>query len=189
MDGGPRGRASRERGLRSGRWPRRPVATPPARRDRVPVPAPGAAADRLVHAPAVRAGGRALFQSWDGVGRDTPFVGLRNYERVLGDGVFWTSLWNAAVFGLIGFLVGNAISLGMAVAVSANPRGASFFRIAYYLPGVFSVVVVGLTFQWLLQPSVGLVNRTLVALGLTALKHNWRVEELCLLRLAPDVSL
>jgi ABC-type sugar transport system permease subunit len=116
------------------------------------------------------------FQSWDGVGRDTPFVGLRNYERVLGDAIFWTSLWNAAVFGLIGFLVGNAISLGMAVAVSANPRGASFFRIAYYLPGVFSVVVVGLTFQWLLQPSVGLVNRTLVALGLVALKHNWLSE-------------
>jgi ABC-type sugar transport system permease subunit len=116
------------------------------------------------------------FQSWDGVGRDTPFVGLRNYERVLGDTIFWTSLWNAAVFGLIGFLVGNAISLGMAVAVSANPRGAGFFRIAYYLPGVFSVVVVGLTFQWLLQPSVGLINRTLVALGLTALKHNWLSE-------------
>jgi ABC-type sugar transport system permease subunit len=116
------------------------------------------------------------FQSWDGVGRDTPFVGLRNYERVLGDTIFWTSLWNAAVFGLIGFLVGNALSLGMAVAVSANPRGASFFRIAYYLPGVFSVVVVGLTFQWLLQPSVGLVNRSLVGLGLTALKHNWLSE-------------
>ncbi|HEY3110963.1 MAG TPA: sugar ABC transporter permease [Chloroflexota bacterium] len=116
------------------------------------------------------------FQSWDGVGRDTPFVGLRNYQRVLGDTIFWTSLGNAAIFGLIGFLVGNAISLGMAVAVSANPRGASVFRIAYYLPGVFSVVVVGLTFQWLLQPSVGLVNRTLVALGLTALKHNWLSE-------------
>jgi raffinose/stachyose/melibiose transport system permease protein len=116
------------------------------------------------------------FQSWDGVGRDTPFVGLRNYERVLGDTIFWTSLWNAALFGLIGFLVGNAISLGMAVAVSARPRGASFFRIAYYLPGVFSVVVVGLTFQWLLQPSVGLVNRTLVGLGLTTLKHNWLSE-------------
>jgi ABC-type sugar transport system permease subunit len=116
------------------------------------------------------------FQSWDGVGRDTPFVGLRNYERVLGDSIFWTSMRNAALFGLIGFLAGNALSLGMAVAVSANPRGATFLRIAYYLPGVFSVVVVGLTFQWLLQPSVGLVNRTLVALGLESLKHNWLSE-------------
>src|SRR5438132_819464 len=63
------------------------------------------------------------FQTWDGVGRDTPFVGLRNYQRVMGDTIFWTSLGNAALFGLVGFLAGNALSLGMAVAVSGNPRG------------------------------------------------------------------
>ena len=38
-------------------------------------------------------------------------------------------------------------------------RGArTFYRIAYYLPGVFSVVVVGLMFAWLLQPSVGIAE-------------------------------
>ena len=116
------------------------------------------------------------FQSWDGVGRDTPFVGLRNYERVLGDNVFWTSMWNAAVFGLVGFLIGNALSLGMAVAVSANPRGATFYRIAYYLPGVFSVVVVGMMFAWILQPSVGILNRTLEAVGLAAWKWRWLTD-------------
>ena len=48
----------------------------------------------------------------------------------------------------------------MAVAVNATPRGATFYRIAYYLPGVFSVVVVGMMFAWILQPSVGILNRT-----------------------------
>ena len=116
------------------------------------------------------------FQSWDGVGRDTPFVGLRHYERVLGDTIVWASLKNAAAFGLIGFLLGNALSLAMAIAVNSGPRGATFYRIAYYAPGVFSVVVVGLMFQWLFQPTVGILNRTLVALGLEALKHNWLAE-------------
>src|SRR5689334_21799413 len=116
------------------------------------------------------------FQSWDGVGRDTPFVGLRNYERVLGDTIFWASLKNAAAFGLIGFLLGNALSLAMAIAVNSGPRGATFYRIAYYAPGVFSVVVVGLMLQWLFPPTVGILNRTLVALGLEALKHNWLAE-------------
>lgn len=113
------------------------------------------------------------FQTWDGVGRDTPFVGLRNYERVLGDTVFWSSMRNAALFGLAGFVAGNALSLAMAVAVSANPRGATFYRIAYYLPGVFSVVVVGMMFSWILQPSVGILNRALEAVGLVALKYRW----------------
>jgi ABC-type sugar transport system permease subunit len=116
------------------------------------------------------------FQSWDGVGADTPFVGLRNYERVLGDEIFWASMRNAAVFGLIGFIAGNAISLAMALAVSARPRFATFYRIAYYLPGVFSVVVVGMMFAWILQPSVGILNRTLVGLGLEALKRPWLAD-------------
>jgi multiple sugar transport system permease protein/raffinose/stachyose/melibiose transport system permease protein len=116
------------------------------------------------------------FQSWDGVGRDTPFVGLRNYERVLGDTIFWASLKNAAAFGLIGFLLGNALSLTMAIAVNARPQGATFYRIAYYAPGVFSVVVVGLMFQWLYQPTVGILNRFLAGVGLEALKHNWLAE-------------
>lgn len=116
------------------------------------------------------------FQSWDGIGRDTPWVGLRNYQRVLGDSVFWASLRTAAVFGLVGFLVGNALSLGMALAVNANPRGANFYRVAYYLPGVFSVVVVGMMFAWILQPTVGILNRALVGLGLEGLRHNWLSE-------------
>jgi ABC-type sugar transport system permease subunit len=116
------------------------------------------------------------FQTWDGVGADTPFVGLRNYERVLGDQIFWVSLRNAAVFGLIGFIAGNALSLVMALAVSAGPRGSTFYRIAYYLPGVFSVVVVGMMFAWLLQPSVGIINRALVGLGLEALKRPWLTD-------------
>jgi ABC-type sugar transport system permease subunit len=116
------------------------------------------------------------FQEWDGVGLETPWVGTLNYARVLADDVFWASMRNAVVFGLIGFILGNALSLGMAVAVSANPRGAQFYRVAYYLPGVFSVVVVGMMFAWIFQPTVGILNRGLEAVGLAALKRNWLAD-------------
>jgi multiple sugar transport system permease protein/raffinose/stachyose/melibiose transport system permease protein len=112
------------------------------------------------------------FQSWDGVGA-TAFVGLNNYQRVFADNIFWASMVNVAKFGLIGFLLGNALSLALAVAVNANPIGRTFYRIVYYLPGVFSVVVIGMMFQWILQPTVGILNRALGSLGLEALKHNW----------------
>jgi multiple sugar transport system permease protein/raffinose/stachyose/melibiose transport system permease protein len=112
------------------------------------------------------------FQSWDGVGA-TAFVGLSNYQRVFADNIFWASMANVAKFGLIGFLLGNALSLALAVAVNANPIGRTFYRIVYYLPGVFSVVVIGMMFQWILQPTVGILNRALGSLGLEALKYNW----------------
>jgi len=116
------------------------------------------------------------FQSWDGVSRDALWVGLRNYERVFGDQIFWASMRNAVAFGLIGFVLGNTLSLGMAIAVDANPRGAQFYRVAYYLPGVFSVVVVGMMFTWIFQPTIGILNRALEWLGLVGFKHNWLAE-------------
>lgn len=116
------------------------------------------------------------FQAWDGVGANTPFVGLRNYQRVFSDTIFWVSMRNAAIFGAVGFLLGNAMSLGMATAVNNVRHGSTFYRVAFYLPGVFSVVVVGMIFAWILQPSVGILNRSLESVGLGMLKGNWLNE-------------
>lgn len=112
-------------------------------------------------------------QNWDGVTTATQFVGLANYRRVLHDTFFWASMKNALVFGAVGFFVGNVVSLGMALAVNRLRRGAAFFRTVFYLPGIFSVVVVGLIFSWLLQPRAGIVNRMLDEVGLQSLQHNW----------------
>jgi multiple sugar transport system permease protein/raffinose/stachyose/melibiose transport system permease protein len=116
------------------------------------------------------------FQDWDGVGSNTPWVGLSNYERVISDNIFWVSLGNAGIFGVVGFVLGNILSLGMAMAVNSVKRGATFYRVAYYLPGVFSVVVVGMMFAWILQGSVGILNRGLAAVGLGFLQNRWLTD-------------
>jgi multiple sugar transport system permease protein/raffinose/stachyose/melibiose transport system permease protein len=116
------------------------------------------------------------FQSWDGVGHDAPWVGFANYQRVIADNIFWASLGNAGIFGVVGFVLGNILSLGMALAVNSLQRGATFYRVAYYLPGVFSVVVVGMMFAWILQGSVGILNRGLGAVGLEVLQRRWLTD-------------
>ena len=116
---------------------------------------------------------RLSFQSWDGVGRNPPLVGLQNYQRVLSDEIFWSSVRTVAVIGALGFFLGNALSLGMALAVNHVRRGAAIYRTTFYLPGVFSVVVVGLMWSWILQPTVGLLNRGLEMVGLEVLQRNW----------------
>ncbi|WP_141851670.1 carbohydrate ABC transporter permease [Kribbella jejuensis] len=111
------------------------------------------------------------FQEWDGVSKSTPFVGLSNYRFVLHDTVFWSSMRNVLIFGVAGFLLGNALSLGMAIAVHKVHRGKALFRTAFYLPGVFSVVVIGMIFSWLLAPNAGILNRMLTTVGMSG--HNW----------------
>lgn len=116
------------------------------------------------------------FQSWDGVSTDTPWVGLANYKFVAGDPIFWASMRNVLVFGVVGFFAGNGIALGMALAVNSVPRGRTFFRTVFYLPGVLSVVVVGLLFSFILAPGSGVLNRLLDLAGLGALQQNWLGE-------------
>lgn len=113
------------------------------------------------------------FQSWDGVSPDTPWVGLQNYEFVASDPIFWASMRNVLFFGVVGFFIGNGIALGMALAVNGIARGRTFFRTVFYLPGVLSVVVVGLLFSFILAPGSGVLNRLLDLVGLGALQPNW----------------
>ena len=93
------------------------------------------------------------------------FVGLANYERLLDDTRFHMSLvqhrrstrW-ASTLPIL------AIPLLLAVALN---RGAmrTILRGAFFFPFTLSVVTVGLTWLWLLDPVVGPFNYYLHALG------------------------
>lgn len=113
------------------------------------------------------------FQSWDGVSTETPWVGLANYRFVATDPIFWASMRNVLFFGVVGFVLGNGIALAMALAVNSIPKGQTLFRTVFYLPGVLSVVVVGLLFSSILAPGRGVLNRLLDLIGLGALQQNW----------------
>jgi multiple sugar transport system permease protein len=92
------------------------------------------------------------------------FVGLANYERLLEDTRFHTSLYNTVFYTVGSTLPILAIPLLLAVALN---RGAmrTILRGAFFFPFTLSVVTVGLTWLWLLDPVVGPFNYYLRALG------------------------
>ena len=52
-----------------------------------------------------------------------------------------------------------------------------FFRTVYFLPSVISISVVGLLFQLVYHPSIGLLNQGLRGIGLGGLCHAWLGEK------------
>lgn len=92
---------------------------------------------------------------------DMEWVGLRNYTALLTDPktaeVFWHTL--AYILGYLPLVYVGGLAL--AVALNQQLRGRSFLRSAYFLPVVTSWVVVALVWQWLLNPTNGLVNQVL----------------------------
>lgn len=106
------------------------------------------------------------FTSWDLL---TPpkFVGLGNYGDLTSDPDFLAALGHTLTF--IAGYVPPVLALGLLVAVALNGAlpGRGFMRVLYFLPVVSSWVAVSLVWRWLLNPSFGLVNNLLLAVGVT----------------------
>lgn len=94
------------------------------------------------------------------------WVGLDNYRELLTAPatreVFWHTLLYVAGYLPLVYVGG----LGLALALNQRMPARAFFRAAYFLPVVTSWVVVALVWKWLLNPTNGLVNDVLGAVGL-----------------------
>jgi multiple sugar transport system permease protein len=93
------------------------------------------------------------------------FVGLANYERLLLDSRFQVSLVNTVFYTVASTLPILAVPLGLAVLLHRGIPLRTVLRSAFFFPFTLSVVTVGLTWLWLLDPVVGPFNYYLKALG------------------------
>jgi multiple sugar transport system permease protein len=113
---------------------------------------------------AVLASAGIALTNWDII--STPdFVGLRNFERLLGDESFLKVLWNTTAFTVASVAGSMLLSLGVALAMNTAIRGIVVFRTAYYLPVVTSSVAVAVVWTWFYNPDFGPLNYYLTALG------------------------
>ncbi|WP_062352023.1 carbohydrate ABC transporter permease [Herbidospora yilanensis] len=94
------------------------------------------------------------------------WVGLQNYQEILSDKIFWTALWNTALYTAIS--VPLCLVAGLAAALLLNRRmpARGLIRAVYYLPAVISGVSSALIGAWLFNEDIGLVNRILDVVGL-----------------------
>ncbi len=106
-----------------------------------------------------------LFHRWNIV---TPmeWVGLKNFERLLRDPLFFKSIWNTIVFLFIHIPLQIVVALGFAVLLNSRLKFRGFFRAVYFMPVVVSGVVVTILWQQLYAYDSGLLNRLLVMMGI-----------------------
>ena len=102
---------------------------------------------------------------------ETKGVGFSNYTRAFEDPKFLTSIWNSLVYVLI-VPVLQIFSILMAILVNSKIPGIRFFRTAYYVPVVTSMVAVAIIWNWLLSNN-GIVNYVLMSAGIIDDKVSW----------------
>jgi multiple sugar transport system permease protein len=86
------------------------------------------------------------------------WIGLQNYERLVADEIFWKSLQVSAYYTFLSVPLGIIASLSVAIILNQKIPLQGFLRTMYYLPSVVTGVALALLFQWLLNPSFGIVN-------------------------------
>ncbi len=109
---------------------------------------------------------------WDGLTSPT-FIGLRNYERLFHDKVFFLSLKNNLKWLLAFVTIPVAFGLLLAMALNKSIPGEKIFKMNFYMPMVLAMVVSGLIWGWMYHPKGGLINTFLVATGLFKKGPGW----------------
>lgn len=120
---------------------------------------------------AVAAAGYMSLFDWKILGSSQPYVGLRNYQELFNDYVWWQAVRNTAVFSVLTVGGTVVVSLGAALILNNKLWGRGFFRSLYYVPSVLSVSVIAITWSWLMNTEFGVINYGLKTIGLSPV--NW----------------
>ena len=92
--------------------------------------------------------------------------GLANYQKLFQSKVFWVSLWNTFYYTIGTIPAKLIIGLALALLLNRALRGIAVFRAMYYLPVVTATIAVSVIWLWIYNPSYGLANMALEAVGL-----------------------
>lgn len=107
----------------------------------------------------------SLFTENLGTQLEPVFTGLENYARMFGDGRFWNSLGNTAIFTFFSLLLELLFGIIIALVLDQQFRARGIVRTIGILPWALPTAVMGLAWEWIFNDQYGVVNDILRGLG------------------------
>ena len=106
--------------------------------------------------------------SWRGLTPNPEFIGLANFERMLGDNLFWNALGNNVKYLISLPVITISISLFLAFVLTQRAvRFSGFYRITFFFPQVMSLVAIGVLWSFVYHPTIGILNAALGVFGVS----------------------
>jgi multiple sugar transport system permease protein len=95
------------------------------------------------------------------------FVGLQNYQNLLGNPLFWGAMKNTVWFAVLGVPLSIAASLAAAVILNARVvKWRPIWRVMFFAPFVTTLVATAVVWRYLLHTRYGVINWALQGVGL-----------------------
>lgn len=113
------------------------------------------------------------FFDWSGLNRAKTFIGTANYHKLFRDEsfslAFQNNLW--VIFVSVFFQI--PLGLVMALFVQKKSRKHNIWKILYFLPFLMSTVAIGLTWTFMYDPMLGIINHVLGLFGVDTSNMLW----------------
>ncbi len=109
------------------------------------------------------------FTDWDAL-TGPKWYGLKNFQIMFHDELFWISIKNTLYFTLFAIPLNVITALVTALILNTKVKFIGLYRAFFYVPCIIAPVAIGLIWMWLFYPDFGLVNIVLRSLHLPALK-------------------
>ncbi len=97
------------------------------------------------------------FNKWNLLG-NMKFTGITNYKKLFQLEEFWIALINTFYYTFITVPFGIFLSLFLALLLNSKIKGLAFYRAAYFMPVMTSVVASAFIWQWIFQSHNGILN-------------------------------
>ena len=118
------------------------------------------------------------FTDWSAYSKNLHWVGLDNFSTIFDpSGDYVSAIEHTILFTIATTILKTALALGLAILLTGGiKRLAYLHRGLIYLPAVLPVLVVGIVFRSILDPSSGLLNSSLRLIGLGGLAQHWLTD-------------
>src|SRR6185312_13926703 len=105
---------------------------------------------------------------WDILSKNKPFIGLANFQELLTDRLFITSLANTTIIAFAVLFITIPMSIGIAALIHYRTRSrfAGFYETTVFIPHVVSLVPAAMAWKWIFDARLGPLNAFLGLFGI-----------------------
>jgi putative chitobiose transport system permease protein len=115
------------------------------------------------------------------------WVGLRNYQQLLKDDVFWAAMGHSFIYLLVTPIL-IILSITLAIIVNRKLPGIQAFRALFFIPVVSGSIAVGIAWR-LMWDTNGIINGILLSIGRIAEPIQWLAEPAYTLPIAMSLTI
>lgn len=118
-----------------------------------------------------------LFQysitDYNGYVQKFSYVGAGNFKTLFHEEILGLSIRNTLIYTFVTVILGNIVALAIAFLLNANIRAKGLYRSAFYIPTLFSAIVVGFIWSYVYMPDEGLIASFLHKIGINGIDTNF----------------